>query len=131
MTPGMQSDDILARLRQQDLEKPQHKDRHRIAFIALRDPIEQAVKGGATAKRIWTLLRDENKISCSYYTFSRYVNSLILGNHAEPPTLVKSSAKTVGNRANKPHAVTPKENTDTDSIKNFVYAPLILTKDDL
>lgn len=66
----MKSDDILARLRQQDLAKPQHKDRHRIAFIALRDPIEQALRGGATAKRIWTLLRDENKISCSYYFFA-------------------------------------------------------------
>ena len=129
MTPGMKSDDILARLRQQDLEKPQHQDRHRIAFIALRDPIEQALRGGATAKRIWTLLRDENKISCSYYTFSRYVKGLILGNHEAP--FVKSSEKTLGKRAKKPPAVTPKEHTDTDIIKNFVYDPLILTKDDL
>jgi hypothetical protein len=74
----MKSDDLLARILKQDLAEPCMKDRHRIAFIAMRDPIEQALKGGATAKRIWTILQDENKISCSYYTFSRYVNSLIL-----------------------------------------------------
>jgi hypothetical protein len=123
----MKSDDILARILKQDLAEPRMKDRHRIAFIAMRDPIEQALKGGATAKRIWTLLRDENKISCSYYTFSRYVNSLILHNNEQKKTQVKSSAKAV----EKPQQITPKEKSDTNIIKSFVYDPLRFTKEDL
>jgi hypothetical protein len=123
----MKSDDLLARILKQDLAEPRMKDRHRIAFIAMRDPIEQALKGGATAKRIWTLLRDENKISCSYYTFSRYVNSLILHKDKQKKTQVKSSAKAV----EKPQQITPKEKTDTNIIKSFVYDPLLFTKEDL
>jgi hypothetical protein len=123
----MKSDDLLARILKQDLAEPRMKDRHRIAFIAMRDPIEQALKGGATAKRIWTLLRDENKISCSYYTFSRYVNSLILHKNEQKKTQVKSSAKAV----EKPQQITPKEKSDTNIIKSFVYDPLRFTKEDL
>jgi len=123
----MKSDDLLARILKQDLAEPRMKDRHRIAFIAMRDPIEQALKGGATAKRIWTLLRDENKISCSYYTFSRYVNSLILHKNGQKKTQVKSSAKAV----EKPQQITPKEKSDTNIIKSFVYDPLLFTKEDL
>ena len=123
----MKSDDLLARILKQDLAEPRMKDRHRIAFIAMRDPIEQALKGGATAKRIWTLLRDENKIACSYYTFSRYVNSLILHKNGQKKTQVKSSAKSV----EKPQQITPKEKPDTNIIKSFVYDPLLFTKEDL
>ena len=123
----MKSDDLLARILKQDLAEPRMKDRHRIAFIAMRDPIEQALKGGATAKRIWALLRDENKISCSYYTFSRYVNSLILHKNEQKKTQVKSSAKAV----EKPQQITPKEKSDTNIIKSFVYDPLRFTKEDL
>ena len=123
----MKSDDLLARILKQDLAEPRMKDRYRIAFIAMRDPIEQALKGGATAKRIWTILRDENKISCSYYTFSRYVNSLILHKNEQKKTQVKSSAKAV----EKPQQITPKEKSDTNIIKSFVYDPLRFTKEDL
>jgi hypothetical protein len=123
----MKSDDLLARILKQDLAEPRMRDRHRIAFIAMRDPIEQALKGGATAKRIWTLLRDENKISCSYYTFSRYVNSLILHNNEQKKPQVKSSAKAV----EKPQQITTKEKSDTNIIKSFVYDPLLFTKEDL
>ena len=123
----MKSDDLLARILKQDLAEPRMKDRHRIAFIAMRDPIEQALKGGATAKRIWALLRDENKISCSYYTFSRYVNSLILHKNKQKKPQVKSSAKAV----EKPQQITPEEKSDTNIIKSFVYDPLLFTKEDL
>ena len=123
----MKSDDLLARILKQDLAEPRMKDRHRIAFIAMRDPIEQALKGGATAKRIWALLRDENKISCSYYTFSRYVNSLILQKNEQKKTQAKSSENTV----EKPKQITPKEKADANIIKNFVYDPFLLTKEDL
>jgi hypothetical protein len=131
----MKSDDILARIRKEDLENPKLRDHHRIAFIAMRDSIEQALQGGATAKRIWTLLRDENKISCSYYTFSRYVNSLILRDTNQQITPAKASAKTMdkthSKQAKKPQEVNHKETVDTNIMKSFVYDPLILTKDDL
>jgi hypothetical protein len=131
----MKSDDILARIRKEDLENPKFRDHHRIAFMAMRDAIEQALQGGATVKRIWTLLRDENKISCSYYTFSRYVNSLILADINHKKTPVKAYAKTLdkspGKQTKKPQEGTHKETVDTNIMKSFVYDPLILTKNDL
>jgi uncharacterized protein YdhG (YjbR/CyaY superfamily) len=131
----MKSEDLLKRIINEDLEKPKLLDRHRLAFIALRDSIEHALNAGASAKRVWTKLRDENKISCSYPTFSRHVNSLILSKNEQNQISVKPSAKpmqkTAKQQDEKPQQVTPKEKLDTNIIKSFVYDPLILTKDDL
>ncbi len=36
------------------------------AFIALKPDIEQALKDGWTIRQIWNILRQEEKIKCSY-----------------------------------------------------------------
>jgi hypothetical protein len=131
----MKSADLITRILNEDLGKPQLRDRHRLAFIALRDSIEHALNAGASVKRIWTRLRDEKKISCSYPTFSRHVKILIVcaDKQAQYPSRssAKAAEKPVKKPDDKPQQITPKEKVDTDIIKNFVYDPFILTKDDL
>jgi hypothetical protein len=50
-----------------------------------------------------------------------------LHKNEQKKTKVKSSAKAVEN----PQQITPKEKSDTNIIKSFVYDPLRFTKEDL
>jgi len=44
------------------------------AFIVLKPDIEQALKDGWSIRQIWNILRQEEKIKCSYQWFRTLVN---------------------------------------------------------
>jgi len=128
----MKSDDLLTRILNDDSKNPPLLDRHRLAIIALRDSIKHALNAGASQKRVWTQLQKENKILCSYSTFSRHVKLLILcENKQETHTKEESkSVKKQTKNSDEQQQVTPKEKKE-DAITNFVFKQIHLTKDDL
>ena len=105
-----------------------------LAFLALRDDIKKALNDSYTKKEIWETLRDEQKIAFGYISFTRYVNRLILGGDKQDKSTKMETSKTVEQPSHKPDdkqkQVTPKEKKE-DVIKNFVFKPIQLTKDDL
>lgn len=51
--------------------------RNRLAFLALRDDIEQASQDGWPLLTIWKVLHEEKRITFTYQAFRRYFRSLI------------------------------------------------------
>lgn len=64
----------------------------KVAFLALKDEIAQAVRAGWPVKEIWITLHEEGRIAVGYHTFNRYVNKHIRASEvplaavSEPPT---------------------------------------------
>ena len=116
-------------------KKPNQAKNNRSAFLALRDEIRQALNDNYTKKEIWETLRDEQKIMFGYTAFTRYVNRLILSNNKQEKSPNTEIQTPIEKPSKKPVQQTPSvestEKADTNVIKNFVYDPLILTKDDL
>lgn len=72
-------------------QQPQtRKASGRVAFLALKDEIAQAVQSGWPVKEIWQTLHDEGRIAVGYHAFNLYVNKYIrepagAGAAATPP----------------------------------------------
>lgn len=52
--------------------------KNKVAFIALKKDIQEALDAGWSMKVIWETLLEEEKITFSYKTFRTYVTQLIL-----------------------------------------------------
>lgn len=66
---------LSERLAEKAKRNPNVKGQGRAAFIALKPDIKSALDEGWSAKEIWTLLREEEKISISYSVFLRYIRA--------------------------------------------------------
>jgi|TARA_Y100000588_G_C14163062_1_gene885684 hypothetical protein len=82
--------------------------KNKVAFLALKDDIESALKDGWSKKAIWETLTLEEKISFSYKTFCLYVSRLINTPNAQEKL-----------REDKQREVKPK-----NEIKGFTYNPV-------
>ena len=89
-------------------QTPDKKGKNRVAFLAHRDEIQQALEDGWTAKMIWATLKDEGKIGFSYQAFTRYVKRLT----TRPATSATKTAATTAHDANKGFTFNPIPNKE-------------------
>jgi len=73
-------------------KKPAGNVRNRVAFLALRGEVKQAIDDGWPVKTIWETLHDEGKVAFSYQAFRGYVNRLVLS----PPANGEATPAPVG-----------------------------------
>lgn len=70
--------------------------KNKVAFIALKKDIQEALDAGWSMKVIWETLLEEKKISFSYKTFRTYVTQLILSSsnvNIEPVASISKKPK--------------------------------------
>ncbi len=67
-------------------EPPVKRACGKVAFLALKDEIEQAVRAGWPVKEIWKTLHEEGRIAAGYHAFNLYVNKYIRETEI-PPTV--------------------------------------------
>src|SRR5947199_340404 len=81
------------RLAKRDLTKNKSKvTKNKVAFLALRNDINEAIHAGWAIKTIWEILSEEGKISFSYKTFRTYVSRLILAEKSTQPSSSSSNS---------------------------------------
>ncbi len=69
--------------------------RNKVAFLALRHDIHEAIKAGWAIKTIWEILCEEGKISFSYKTFRVCVSRLILDESSNQKQRAGTSRSTI------------------------------------
>ena len=102
---------------------------HRVAFLAVRDLVEGALKRGYTMTRIWRGLRDEGQLSMAYSTFLAHCKRS--GLSGEAPAAVASPRAVPGARepgsavlgAREPGSAVPgaREPGSSTAPKRFVH----------
>lgn len=98
---------LSERLAEKAKRNPNVKGQGRAAFIALKPDIKSALDEGWSAKEIWTLLREEEKISISYSVFLRYIRAYGLKEVAKSEETV--SPLPAGGEVVSPPAAVPAE----------------------
>ena len=69
---------LAERIAERINQQPQaRKASGKVAFLALKDEIAQAVQSGWPVKEIWQTLHDEGRIAVGYHAFNLYVNKYI------------------------------------------------------
>ncbi|WP_051050759.1 TraK family protein [Metapseudomonas furukawaii] len=66
---------LSERLAERAKKTATEKGRGRSAFLALKPEIQHALDQGWSAKEIWSLLLEEDKIAISYSVFLRYIRA--------------------------------------------------------
>lgn len=105
---------LSERVSKREQNKPGHKNKHLPAFLSLKDEINQALADGWSMYQIWSTLRTEQKLGCSYVWFRNLCQKHI---HETSPQQ---------NRSAKP-VKTPAGIAQED---NFTFSPTI-NKEDL
>ncbi|AMQ28666.1 TPA: TraK family protein [Legionella pneumophila] len=85
--------------------------KNKVAFLALKEDIIEALSDGWPMKAIWETLTEEGKISFTYKTFRLYVAQLIRNDSKNEP-----QEKTKEDKQKKSNA--------TNEIKGFTYNPI-------
>jgi uncharacterized protein DUF5338 len=71
------------RLAKRELTKKKTEGtKNKVAFLALRNDINEAINAGWAIKTIWEILSEEGKITFSYKTFRTYVSRLIFAENS-------------------------------------------------
>ncbi|MGL4733693.1 MAG: TraK family protein [Enterovibrio sp.] len=70
--------------------KPSQREKHVVAFLAVRDDVKRALDNGYTMKTVWEHLRETGRISSRYETFTLHVKRFI---RAETVTVKKKPAE--------------------------------------
>jgi hypothetical protein len=60
---------LSERVSKREQDKPGRKNKHLPAFLALKGEINQALADGWSMYQIWSTLRAEQKLGCSYVWF--------------------------------------------------------------
>ena len=60
---------LSERVSKREQDKPGRKNKHLPAFLALKNEINQALADGWSMYQIWSTLRAEQKLGCSYVWF--------------------------------------------------------------
>jgi hypothetical protein len=69
---------LAERIAERINQQPQaRKASGKVAFLALKDEIAQAVQSGWPVKEIWQTLHDEGRVAVGYHAFNLYVNKYI------------------------------------------------------
>ena len=68
---------LSERIAENKQQNPAASGQNKAVFFALREDIATALKDGWSVKDIWQTLTDEQKVTFSYDTFSRYVRRFI------------------------------------------------------
>ncbi len=90
--------DISSKLKNREKAKSQKK----VAFLKFKDEISSALDEGWSGYDIWSLLKEEKKISFSYQLFQRYRNRFI---SPESEQVLRSKPQTVSKPVAKPQPV--------------------------
>ncbi|HHS2910621.1 TraK family protein [Legionella pneumophila serogroup 1] len=85
--------------------------KNKVAFLALKEDIIEALSDGWPMKAIWDTLTEEEKISFTYKTFRLYVAQFIRNESKNEP-----QEKTKEDKKKKSNA--------TNEIKGFTYNPI-------
>ncbi len=91
--------------------------KNKVAFLALKEDIHEALLMGWSKKVIWETLVEEGKIEFSYKTFRTYVSQLIVSSQSpEQSTQTVSEIKT-------PKAGDNNERKPNQGIPGFTFRP--------
>lgn len=83
---------LSARLaKRASIKKKTEGTKNKVAFLALHNDINEAIKAGWAIKAIWEILSEEGKINFSYKTFRTYVSRLIFEETHAQKNIVNSS----------------------------------------
>lgn len=92
----------------------------KVAFIALKEDISEALEKGWPMTAIWETLHDEGSFTASYNTFRLYVLEYLNGQ--KPGYSQKESVEHRHKKMVKNHS--KKKSNATNEIKGFTYNPI-------
>lgn len=72
---------LSERIARKEQENPGRRNLYEPAFLALKADIRQALQDGWSMRQIWSTLKEEKKVGCSYLWFRHLVKRHI----ADPP----------------------------------------------
>ncbi len=64
---------LSERIAQKEQKNPERRNLYEPAFLALKAEISQALHDGWSMRQIWSTLKDEKKLCCSYLWFRNLV----------------------------------------------------------
>ena len=76
------------------------RDKNLVAFLAVRDNVEEALEAGYSVTTIWTNMHGEKRVAFGYQTFLRYVNRYLRAGK-------KESVDELSSRPERPTFSTP------------------------
>lgn len=77
------TEELAEWVKQRAASRPR-QDKSLVAFLAVRDDIQEAIDAGYALKTIWEHLHEQGKISYRYETFLKHVNKHIKGKKVHP-----------------------------------------------
>lgn len=92
--------------------------KNKVAFLAMREDISDALEKGWSITVIWETLRDEGSFTATYNTFRLYVLKYLNG---QKPGY---SQKDANNQQPKSLVVTPDKEKKTAAIPSFTFNPI-------
>ena len=80
---------LSERVSKREQDKPSRKNKHLPSFLALKDEINQALADGWSMYQIWSTLRAEQKLGCSYVWFRNLCQKHLTDTSRQPHHSVK------------------------------------------
>jgi len=89
-------------------------DRNRVAFLAVKDDVREAMEEGWPVKTIWSHMVEQQRIGFGYDTFLAYVKRHVKGD-VDTPRADRSSVLSRPSLARKARALSPPKGESTPS----------------
>ena len=96
------------------------RNKNRVAFLALKDDIKDALDKGHAAKTMWAYLSETGRFTCTYESFLRYINREIYQNQKPKRAATTIKKQAVGGGSTD----TQKEEQQKTEPAGFVFNPV-------